>query len=263
MFIATLAISGTPGFSGFFSKEEVLLAARTGPYANSVIYVLGVITAGLTALYMFRLLFLTFHGVPRFDQKKTHVHESPRIILAPLAVLALLSVVGGWWAAPHLVGGLNYFDNFLKLVFLASETSSSTDSYSGNSQLIATVFGPPMVAAFIGFLLAWLLYIRRPETPKRLAESLSAPYRLLAGKYFVDELYALLIVRPLVWISANFLWRAVDEESIDGLVNGVAREAGEIGDRLRHLNSGNMRTYAAWVILGAVVLTTLLVWTVR
>ncbi|PYU25924.1 MAG: NADH-quinone oxidoreductase subunit L [Acidobacteria bacterium] len=263
MFIATLAISGTPGFSGFFSKEEILLAAGTGPYANSVIYVLGVITAGLTALYMFRLLFLTFHGVPRFDQKKTHVHESPRIILAPLAVLALLSVVGGWWAAPHLVGGLNYFDNFLKLVFLASETSSSTDSYSGNSQLIATVFGPPMVAAFIGFLLAWLLYIRRPETPKRLAESLSAPYRLLAGKYFVDELYALLIVRPLVWISANFLWRAVDEESIDGLVNGVAREAGEIGDRLRHLNSGNMRTYAAWVILGAVVLTTLLVWTVR
>jgi len=263
MFIATLAISGMPGFSGFFSKEEILLAAGTGPYANSVIYVLGVITAGLTALYMFRLLFLTFHGVPRFDQKKTHVHESPRIILAPLAVLALLSVVGGWWAAPHLVGGLNYFDNFLKLVFLASETSSSTDSYSGNSQLIATVFGPPMVAAFIGFLLAWLLYIRRPETPKRLAESLSAPYRLLAGKYFVDELYALLIVRPLVWISANFLWRAVDEESIDGLVNGVAREAGEIGDRLRHLNSGNMRTYAAWVILGAVVLTTLLVWTVR
>jgi len=263
MFIGTLAISGMPGFSGFFSKEEILLAAGTGPYANSVIYVLGVITAGLTALYMFRLLFLTFHGVPRFDQKKTHVHESPRIILAPLAVLALLSVVGGWWAAPHLVGGLNYFDNFLKLVFLASETSSSTDSYSGNSQLIATVFGPPMVAAFIGFLLAWLLYIRRPETPKRLAESLSAPYRLLAGKYFVDELYALLIVRPLVWISANFLWRAVDEESIDGLVNGVAREAGEIGDRLRHLNSGNMRTYAAWVILGAVVLTTLLVWTVR
>src|SRR5207302_8640053 len=134
MFIATLAISGTPGFSGFFSKEEVLLAARTGPYANSVIYVLGVITAGLTALYMFRLLFLTFHGVSRFDQKKTHVHESPRIILAPLAVLALLSVAGGWWAAPHLVGGPNYFDKFLKPVFVAGETSSSTDSYTGNSQ---------------------------------------------------------------------------------------------------------------------------------
>jgi NADH-quinone oxidoreductase subunit L len=260
--IATLAISGTPGFSGFFSKDEILLAARAGPYANPVIYALGVFTAGLTALYMFRLLFLTFHGGPRFDPEKTHVHESPRIMLAPLVVLASLSLAGGWWAAPHLLGGLNYFDNFVKPVFAAGETSSATEPYTGSGQLIATIFGPPVLAAFVGFLLAWWLYIRRPETPKRLAESFSGPYRLLAGKYFVDELYAFLIVRPLVW-SANFFWRVVDEETIDGLVNGVAHEAGEFGDRLRHLNSGNTRTYAAWVILGAVVLTTLLAWTVR
>jgi NADH-quinone oxidoreductase subunit L len=263
MFVATLAISGTPGFSGFFSKEEILLAARTGPYANPVIYALGVLTAGLTALYMFRLLFMTFHGTPRFDPKKTHVHESPWVMLAPLAVLALLSLVGGWWAAPHLVGGLNYFDNFVKPVFVGGETSSSTEPYTGSGQLIATVFGPPVLAAFVGFLLAWWLYLRRPQIPARLAERLRAPYRLLAGKYFIDELYAFLIVRPLLWISTNFLWRVVDEESIDGLVNGVAREAGEFGDRLRHLNSGNTRTYAAWVIVGAVVLTTLLAWTVR
>ena len=263
MFIATLAISGTPGFSGFFSKEEILLALRTGPYANSVIYALGVFTTGLTALYMFRLLFLTFHGAPRFDPRKTHVHESPWIMLAPLVVLALFSLAGGWWAAPHLVGGLNYFDNFLKPVFAAGETSGSTEPYTGSGQFIATIFGPPVLAAFVGFLIAWWLYIRRPETPRRLAESLRGPYRLLVGKYFVDDLYAFLIVRPLVWVSSNFLWRAVDEESIDGLVNGVAREAAEFGDRLRHLNSGNTRTYAAWVILGAVVLTTLLTWAVR
>src|SRR5690242_1063986 len=130
MFVATLAISGTPGFSGFFSKEEILLAARTGPYANPVIYVRGVVTTGLTALYMFRLLFLTFHGAPRFDPKKIHVHESPRTMLAPLAVLALLSLAGGWWAAPHLMGSLNYFDNFVKPVFSAGETSSSTEPYT-------------------------------------------------------------------------------------------------------------------------------------
>jgi NADH-quinone oxidoreductase subunit L len=263
MFIATLAISGTPGFSGFFSKEEILQAARTGPYANVVIYALGVLTAGLTALYMFRLLFLTFHGVPRFDPKKTHVHESPRVMLAPLAVLALFSLAGGWWAAPHLVGGLNYFDNFVKPVFAPGETSSSVEPYTGTGQLIATVFGPPVLAAFVGFLLAWWLYLRRPEMPKRLAESLRGLYRLVAGKYFIDELYAAVIVRPLLWISTNVLWHAVDEESIDGLVNGVAHEAGEFGDRLRHLNSGNTRTYAAWVILGAVLLTTVLAWTVR
>ena len=260
MLVATLAISGTPGFSGFFSKEEILLAARTGPYANSAIYALGVITAGLTALYMFRLLFMTFHGAPRFDPKKTHIHESPRVMLAPLAVLAALALAGGWWAAPHLLGGLNYFDHFVKPVFVGGETSSSTEPYTGSGQLIATVFGPPVLAAFVGFLLAWWLYIRNPQMPGRLAESLRAPYRLLAGKYFIDELYGLVIVRPLVWVSTNFLWRTVDEETIDGLVNGVAREAGEFGDRLRHLNSGNTRTYAAWVILGAVVLTTLLAW---
>jgi NADH-quinone oxidoreductase subunit L len=263
MFIATLAISGTPGFSGFFSKDEILLAARTGPYANLVIYALGVLTAGLTALYMFRLLFLTFHGAPRFDPKKTHVHESPRVMLAPLAVLALLSLAGGWWAAPHLVGGLNYFDNFVKPVFAAGETSNPTEPYTGTGQLIATVFGPPVLAAFVGFLLAWWLYLRSPEMSRRIAESLRGLYRLVAGKYFIDELYAALIVRPLLWVSTHFLWHAVDEESIDGLVNGVAHEAGEFGDRLRHLNSGNTRTYAAWVILGAVVLTTLLAWTVR
>jgi NADH-quinone oxidoreductase subunit L len=263
MFVATLAISGTPGFSGFFSKEEILLAARTGPYANPVIYALGVFTAGLTALYMFRLLFLTFHGAPRFDPKKTHVHESPRVMLVPLVVLAVLSLAGGWWAAPHLVGGLNYFDNFVKPVFAAGETSSSTEPYTGSGQLIATVFGPPVIAAFIGFLLAWWLYLRSAETPRRLAERFHALYRLLVGKYFIDELYAALIVRPLLWISTNFLWHTVDEETIDGLVNGVAHEAGEFGDRLRHLNSGNTRTYAAWVILGAVLLTTLLAWMVR
>src|SRR5260370_30257308 len=113
MFVATLAISGTPGFSGFFSKEEILLAARTGPYANPVIYVLGGLTTGLTSLYMFRLLFMTFHGAPRFDTKKTHVHESPRVMIAPLAVLALLSLARRCCAAPHLVGGLNYFDTFV------------------------------------------------------------------------------------------------------------------------------------------------------
>ena len=263
MFVATLAISGTPGFSGFFSKEEILQAARTGPFANSVIYVLGVLTAGLTALYMFRLLFMTFYGAPRFDPKKTHVHESPRVMLAPLAVLALLSLAGGWWAAPHLVGGVNYFDNFVKPVFASGETSSSTEPYTGSGQLIASVFGPPVLAAFVGFLLAWWLYIRRPEMPKRIAESLGGLYRLIAGKYFIDELYAFVVVRPLLWISTNFLWHVVDEETIDGLVNGVAHEAGEFGDRLRHLNSGNTRTYAAWVILGAVVLTTLLAWMVR
>src|SRR5260370_35215778 len=111
---------------------------------------------------MFRLLFMTFHGAARFDPKKTRGHESPRVMIAPLAVLALLSLAGGWWAAPHLVGGLNYLDNFVKPRFAAGETSNSTEPYAGSGQLIDTVFGPPALAPFTGFLLDWWRYIRRP-----------------------------------------------------------------------------------------------------
>ena len=261
MLVATLAISSTPGFSGFFSKEEILSAARTGPYANPALYWVGVFTAGLTALYMFRLLFLTFHGAPRFDEHKVHVHESPPVMVTPLIILGVLSVAGGWWAAPHLLGGQNYFDNFVQPVF--GQPSSSTEPYTGIGSLLASVFGPPVIASIIGFVMAWWLYLRDPELPARLAQRFRGLYRLLVGKYFVDELYAAAIVRPLLWISSNVLWRAVDEESIDGLVNGVAHETAEFGDELRHLNSGNTRTYAAWVVLGAVILTTVLVWTVR
>ncbi len=92
---------------------------------------------------------------------------------------------------------------------------------------------------------------------------MSAPYTLLAGKYFVDELYSLAIVRPLLWISTNVLWHGVDERVIDGAVNGVARDLGEAGDEIRHLNSGSTRSYAVWVVLGAIALTTVLVWAVR
>jgi NADH-quinone oxidoreductase subunit L len=119
MFIATLAIAGIPGFAGFFSKDEILEAAGSGPHANLWFYWLGVIGAGLTSFYMFRLIFLTFFGKPRYDEHKVHVHESPWSMTGPLIVLAILSTVGGWVAAPHFVGGTDYFEKFLNPVFSA------------------------------------------------------------------------------------------------------------------------------------------------
>jgi len=263
MLAAALALAGIPGFSGFFSKDEILAAARSGPYANPVLYALGLLTASLTAFYIFRLLFLTFHGAPRYDQQRVHVHESPRNMLVTLVVLAALSISGGWWAAPSLLGGINRFDQFLRPVFAAAEAAGVGESPASGGEPLGAIFGPPVIAALLGLLLAWVLYVRRPEVPARWAESLRTPYRLLSGKYFVDEIYAALIVRPLVWISRNIFWHGIDEDVIDAAVNGVADGAGEFGDRLRHLNSGNTRTYAAWVVLGAVVLTTLLAWMVR
>jgi NADH-quinone oxidoreductase subunit L len=259
MFMATLAIAGTPGFSGFFSKDEILLAAQK---ASTPLWALGVLTAGLTSFYMFRLLFLTFFGAERFDEKHVHVHESPRNMLAPLAVLAILAVGGGWVAAPHLWGGANYFEQYLGPVFsTATEAApAAAESSGGASELLQALLGAPVIAGLVGFFFAWWFYIRSPETPKKLAASLAAPYKLLSGKYFVDELYAAVIVRPLIWISDKVLWHVVDERAIDGTVNGVARVSRETGDRLRYASTGNIRSYAAWILMGVVVFTSLLLW---
>jgi NADH-quinone oxidoreductase subunit L len=254
MLAACLAIAGAPGFAGFFSKDEILLAVRSGPYANLVLYTLGVLTAGMTAFYIFRLFFLTFHGEPRYDEKHAHVHESPSNMLVPLVVLAALSVAGGWWAAPVLFGGESYFERFLAPVFAAAGMEIP------NPGLIGALLGAPVVAGLVGFLIAWWMYVKRTDAPARLAESMRGVHRLLAGKYFVDELYDTAIVRPLVWLSDNILWRRVDERAIDAGVNALGRGAARSGDHLRRLNSGNTRSYAAWVIIGAVLLTTVLVW---
>ena len=261
MLVASLAIAGAPGLSGFFSKDEILLAARSGPHASLVLYTLGILTAALTSFYIFRVLFLVFHGAPRYDESQTHAHESPPSMLVPLVVLAALSLAGGWWAAPQLLGGNNYFERYLSPVFAATAaTQAAGEAAARTSGLAGALLGAPVVAGLAGFLVAWWLYVKRTDLPGRLVESLREPYRLLAGKYFVDELYGAAIVRPLLWLSTNIFWHRVDERAIDAGVNGLGRSAARSGDYLRRLNSGNIRTYAAWVVVGAVLLTTVLVW---
>ncbi len=260
MFMATLAIAGAPGFSGFFSKDEILNEAQ---HVSPVLWGLGVLTAGLTSFYMFRLLFLTFFGEQRYDEHHVHVHESPKNMLAPLIVLAILSVCGGWMAAPQLWGGVNHFKQFLAPVLdTASASAASESTGGGGSEIVQALFGAPVIAGLLGFLLAWWMYIKSPETPKKLAASLSAPYKLLSEKYFIDELYRAVIVRPLVWISDTILWHCIDEGVIDGAVNGVAAVSRESGDRVRRVNSGNVRSYATWIIVGVLVFTSLLLWMV-
>jgi NADH-quinone oxidoreductase subunit L len=261
MFMATLAIAGAPGFSGFFSKDEILNEAQ---HVSPILWGLGVLTAGLTSFYMFRLLFLTFFGAQRYDEHKVHVHESPKSMTIPLIVLAILSVCGGWMAAPQLMGGANHFKDFLAPVLApaAEPAAAAAESSRGGGDILQALLGAPVIAGLLGFFLAWWLYIESPKTPKKLAASLAAPYKLLSGKYFIDELYLAVIVRPLVWISDKVLWHVVDEGMIDGAVNGVASVSHETGDRLRRASTGNIRSYATWIVLGVLVFTSLLLWMV-
>ncbi len=273
MFIATLAIAGIPGFAGFFSKDEILDAAGSGPNTHLTLWLLGLAGAGLTSFYMFRLIFLTFFGKPRFDEHKVHVHESPRSMTVPLMILALLSMAGGWFAAPHLLGKTDYFEAFLHPVFASYEVPAGIEpgaslagaageaggiSPSPAMELFHALTGPPVVLAIIGLLVAWWFYIRKPDAPKKLAASAHGLYKLLLDKYYVDEIYAALIIRPFLWISTNVLWQVVDERVIDGTVNGVARVAREVGGQAREIQSGNARSYATWVVIGAVGFTVLM-----
>ena len=268
MFIATFAISGVPGFAGFFSKDEILEAAQ---HANAPLWLLGLVAAGLTSFYMFRLIFLTFFGQEQFDEHKVHVHESPRNMTIPLIILAFLSIFGGWFAAPKLVGGTDHFEAFLRPVFASYQVQASAGQEEASARpageeragspatdLVHALTGPPVIVGLLGILLAWWFYIRRPDLPKKLAQSMYGLYTLVLHKYYVDEIYAAVIVRPLLWISTNVLWHTVDEGLIDGTVNGSARLARETGGKLRELQSGNARSYASWVVVGAVGVTALL-----
>jgi NADH-quinone oxidoreductase subunit L len=228
MMCASVAIAGVPPFAGFYSKDAILAAAdRHAPW----MYWVGVITAGMTAFYVFRAIFLAFFGNYR---GKAHPHESPFVMIAPLAVLAALSLGGGYFFK---------IPEFLAPLFPLPEESSD--------------IGPVVVSVAFGLggiALAWLFYIAKPSLPEQAAASFGGLYKLIYNKYFVDEMYDAVVVNPLVVGSREVLWKGVDAGAIDGAVNGVGNRARGIGGVLKRLQSGNIRSYATWVLLGSVVL---------
>ena len=258
MFTATLAIAGIPPLAGFFSKDSILLSAYNIPGGHPL-YIVGLLTALLTAFYMFRLVFLTFWGQQRYDEHHVHVHESPWSMLGPLVVLGILSVIGGWLAAPALWGGKDYFTAFLAPVFGSGEAAAAIDEVAAHN-LEITLAIVAVFTALLGIAVAYWLYVRQPKKPEQLANSLQPVYKTLLNKYWVDELYAASVVRPLVWFSENVLWKVVDVEAIDGTVNGIAHGATSLGDTVRHTQSGNARSYAVWVVVGALAVIAILFW---
>jgi NADH-quinone oxidoreductase subunit L len=253
MLIATLAIAGIPPLAGFFSKDAILLSAFQIPGGHPL-YAIGLLTALLTSFYMFRLIFLTFFGKQRYDEHHVHVHESPWSMLGPLVVLEVLSVIGGWLAAPGLWGGPDYFTSFLAPVFATAASGAEGVNEAAAHQLEIILAVVAVASALIGLGVAYWLYLRQPSKPEQIAKSMQPIYKTLLNKYYVDELYAALIVKPLLWISTNVLWKIVDVAGIDGTVNGIARGATDVGDVVRHAQSGNTRSYAVWVVIGAIVI---------
>jgi len=224
---AAVAISGVPPTSGFFSKDAILVAAyHHAPW----MYWAGTVTAGLTAFYVFRAMFLTFFGEYRGHE---HPHESPRVITIPLMALAALSLAGGFIRIPV----------WLEKFFPAAE---APEEFS----LVAI----SVAAGLIGITLAWLMYIAKPALADSVASRFGALYRLVYNKYFVDEIYNAVVVKPLVNGSRVVLWRGVDAGLIDGAVNGIGSQSQGLGGWLKLFQSGNIRSYATWVVFGSVVL---------
>jgi NADH-quinone oxidoreductase subunit L len=255
--VATLAISGVPGFSGFFSKDEILAGAYEGPMGSPWVYWLATLTAGLTALYMFRALFMTFHGTSRLEPDvEHHVHESGRKMTLPLIALAFFSVVAGYVSLPRALGGGEWFDHYLEPVFGSSEAllkAASANPASGHPASLA-LMAYSVLFAGAGILLAYIAYVKSRSLPDRVAESFSGTYRILVHKYFVDEFYNWLLVKPLTRGSEKLLWKTVDAGAIDGyMVHRGAEVTAGAGNLLRRVQSGNLRSYAAWILLGAVL----------
>jgi NADH-quinone oxidoreductase subunit L len=271
MGIATLAIAGIPPFAGFWSKDEILWQAYSSPHGSWVFWLIGVITAFLTSFYMFRLLFMTFFGDYNGAQVDQHghgshghaaandahghgePHESPMVMLVPLMILALLSVVGG------LVGIGNRFEHFLDPVFGAgavADTAGETASHA--TELV--LMGISVTVAFLGAWLAYVLYLSKPYLTQKIADGLNGFYTAVLNKYYVDELYSKLFVKPLIDGSTSILWQGVDRKVIDDTVNNAADGARDVSNEVRQMQSGNLRSYAGWIAAGSAVVIAYMIW---
>ncbi len=251
MLAAALAISGIFPLAGFFSKDEILWSAWTN--GHPMTWFVGLLTAGLTAFYMFRLVFLAFYGRERFpEETRHHLHESPTSMTGPLVVLGFLSVVGGLVGVPAWMGlGPNRFFAFLEPA-LANTFRPEHAEASHAAEL--GFAGLSVLVALSGILIAYRIYVLRPESADTWAGRFRAIYRLLLRKYYVDEIYDAAVVNPTVAGSREVLWKGMDVGIIDGAVNGVGRLIHASAGVLKDVQNGLVRSYAAWILLGAVAL---------
>jgi len=240
MVIGSLALAGIPGFSGFFSKEEILAGAWSAGPLGKTLTVVGLVTAFMTAFYSFRLVFVAFWGESRVDPHHAdHIHEPSWTMTMPLIILAVLSIFAGYFGIPH----------FIEPVLKGPAGHDGIAAHDGPLllKLIAIVMGVGGLAA------AWVVYVKSPGLPDRLAEKWRQAYDYSFHKWYVDELYDRTIVKPTVDL-ANGLWKKVDVAVIDAMVNGVAAATVRWAQGMRVVQSGQVQHYALAMALGAVAI---------
>jgi len=255
--VACLAIAGIPGFSGFFSKDEIIWKAFAN--GHSVIGVIAMIAAGMTAFYMFRLLYMTFHGSwrGRRDQED-HLHESPKVMTMPLAVLGVLSVIGGWIMIPHILGGGMQFEHFLHPVFkFAHEFAGEYAHHSIAMEYLAMAISVALAIGGILFARAW--YIKNPNAPARFVAKMKFAHKLSLEKYYVDKIYDFAFVQTIIGI-ADGLWKQFDVKIIDGIVNGTAKLFEWLGSVIRYIQTGLVSNYALMMVFGIILIVGYMVW---
>jgi NADH-quinone oxidoreductase subunit L len=269
--VGALAIAGVPGLAGFFSKDEILY--RTFAAGHPMLWTVGAITSLMTAFYMFRLVFLAFHGERRepvahathdthaaHAPHASHLHDAPRAMAMPLIVLAIGSVLAGYLNVPAALGGTAFLEHFLEPslhVPVVEGIHGAAEHASHGLEMTLMIVSSLIAVAGIG--IAAFLYLKRPAIPEALAARFPGAYRFLVNKGYIDELYDAVVVQPIKSLSEHVLWKA-DATVIDGAVNGMGQIVAESGAVLRQMQTGSLRMYAVSVLFGAVMCVGYYLW---
>jgi NADH-quinone oxidoreductase subunit L len=254
-YVGTIAIAGVFPLAGFFSKDEILWKAWSS--GHQVLWLLGFIAAGMTAFYMARLVVMTFFGENRATAEvKSHIHESPLTMTMPLVVLAVLSIVGGWIGIPHFMGGVNHFETWLEPVFAghaAHGAAGHAVGHAADTTMEWILAGCSLALGILGLVVGYVVYMKKlsvAETFRNLGGGFM--HRVLLNKYYVDELYEAVFLRPGFRLSKDILWKGVDSGFIDGIiVTGSALVVYLTGSILRIFQNGMVRFYAWSFTIGA------------
>jgi NADH-quinone oxidoreductase subunit L len=247
--VGVLAISGLPPFAGFFSKDEILAHAFEH---NPIVWGLALLISLLTVFYMFRLFYLTFYGQVRAGQKTMEaIHESPSSITIPLILLAVLSLIGGFMNVPEVLGGSTWLQSFLAPVIVGTAGEHAPLSHATEFSLMGIVIGATLVLMIVGYV----LYVRKDTVPPA-DEKMSGAHKLSYHKFYVDELYHAVIVKPWNWLAAQFE-TVVERGIIDRLVNGMGSGIGVLANGMRLWQTGSVGFYIFMMVIGVVIILTL------